>query len=255
MVSARQVLRDRCRCASGLAASKSVCRARTPGHQIVEKSGDLGGVWDPARSYPDVQTQSPKDLYRYTDRAMPDSYPEWPKGPQVHAYLADYARESRARSPDALRHRRGGDGPPGRRQARLDAGARNPANGKTSRGFRFRRDLHRTVQRAADTEPSRRRRLQGARRTDPALVELQRSLARQGAQGGGARRLEIGDRYRRQRRRTPAPARSPSSTASRCGASPTSSAASSTSSASSTSAPRNRCLQAGASARWRGSRI
>ena len=24
---------------------------------------------------------------------MPDSYPEWPKGPQVHAYLADYARD------------------------------------------------------------------------------------------------------------------------------------------------------------------
>src|SRR6478609_9463937 len=50
------------------------------------------GVWEPARSYPDVQTQSPKDLYRYTDQAMPDDYPEWPKGPQVHAYLTDYAR-------------------------------------------------------------------------------------------------------------------------------------------------------------------
>jgi len=23
---------------------------------------------------------------------MPDAYPEWPKGPQVHAYLADYAK-------------------------------------------------------------------------------------------------------------------------------------------------------------------
>src|SRR5260370_15828659 len=23
---------------------------------------------------------------------MPDTYPEWPKGPQVHAYLSDYAR-------------------------------------------------------------------------------------------------------------------------------------------------------------------
>jgi cation diffusion facilitator CzcD-associated flavoprotein CzcO len=41
-----------------------------------------------------VQTQSPKDLYRYTDKAMPDSYPEWPKGPQVHAYLTDYARDN-----------------------------------------------------------------------------------------------------------------------------------------------------------------
>src|SRR5690348_2219619 len=76
---------------SGLAAARAFA---TRGHKvtIVEKSSDLGGVWDPSRSYPDVQTQSPKDLYRYTDKAMPDSYPEWPKGPQVHAYLADYAR-------------------------------------------------------------------------------------------------------------------------------------------------------------------
>jgi cation diffusion facilitator CzcD-associated flavoprotein CzcO len=77
---------------SGLAAAKAFA---TRGHTItiVERSGDLGGVWEPARSYPDVQTQSPKDLYRYTDKAMPDSYPEWPKGPQVHAYLSDYARD------------------------------------------------------------------------------------------------------------------------------------------------------------------
>ena len=77
---------------SGLAAAKAFS---TRGHRvtIVERSGDLGGVWEPARSYPEVQTQSPKDLYRYTDKPMPDSYPEWPKGPQVHAYLADYARD------------------------------------------------------------------------------------------------------------------------------------------------------------------
>lgn len=76
---------------SGLAAAKAFAER---GHQItiIERSGDLGGVWEPARSYPEVQTQSPKDLYCYTDKAMPDSYPEWPKGPQVHAYLVDYAR-------------------------------------------------------------------------------------------------------------------------------------------------------------------
>ena len=77
---------------SGIAAGKAFSRR---GHKvtIIERSGELGGVWEPARSYPDVQTQSPKDLYRYTDKAMPDSYPEWPKGPQVHAYLRDYARD------------------------------------------------------------------------------------------------------------------------------------------------------------------
>jgi cation diffusion facilitator CzcD-associated flavoprotein CzcO len=75
---------------SGLAAAKAFS---TRGHRvtILERSGDLGGVWEPARSYPDVQTQSPKELYRYTDKAMPASYPEWPKGPQVYAYLAEYA--------------------------------------------------------------------------------------------------------------------------------------------------------------------
>jgi len=77
---------------SGLAAAKAFL-ARGHHVTVVERSGDLGGVWEPARSYPDVQTQSPKDLYRYTDRGMPRSYPEWPTGPQVHAYLADYARD------------------------------------------------------------------------------------------------------------------------------------------------------------------
>jgi len=76
---------------SGLAAARAFA-ARGHKVSIVEKAADLGGVWEPARSYPDVQTQSPKDLYRYTDQAMPDDYPEWPKGPQVHAYLTDYAR-------------------------------------------------------------------------------------------------------------------------------------------------------------------
>ncbi|WP_299502588.1 NAD(P)/FAD-dependent oxidoreductase [uncultured Roseobacter sp.] len=75
---------------SGLAAAK-VFDAQ--GHRVVgfERSHDFGGVWEVSRSYPDVQTQSPKDLYCYTDHPMPESYPEWPKGPQVHAYLHSYA--------------------------------------------------------------------------------------------------------------------------------------------------------------------
>ncbi|MGP1397290.1 MAG: flavin-containing monooxygenase [Inquilinaceae bacterium] len=78
---------------SGLAAAKAF---RERGHDVtvVERGDDLGGVWDPARSYPEVQTQSPKDLYRYTSAPMPDSYPEWPKGPQVHAYLDAFARDN-----------------------------------------------------------------------------------------------------------------------------------------------------------------
>src|SRR6266481_9427325 len=77
---------------AGLAAAKTFA-ARGHRVTILERSSDLGGVWEPARSYPEVQTQSPNDLYRYTDKPMPGSYPEWPKGPQVHAYLTDYARD------------------------------------------------------------------------------------------------------------------------------------------------------------------
>ena len=64
---------------SGLAAAKAFDEK---GHRVVgfERSADFGGVWDLSRSYPDVQTQSPKDLYCYTDHPMPADYPEWPKG-------------------------------------------------------------------------------------------------------------------------------------------------------------------------------
>ncbi|XWN33434.1 MAG: NAD(P)/FAD-dependent oxidoreductase [Devosia sp.] len=77
---------------SGLAAARAF-DAR--GHRVCgfERSHDFGGVWELSRSYPDVQTQSPKDLYCFTDHPMPDEYPEWPKGPQVHAYLHSYAHK------------------------------------------------------------------------------------------------------------------------------------------------------------------
>ncbi|MDF3415864.1 NAD(P)/FAD-dependent oxidoreductase [Sulfitobacter sp. M57] len=77
---------------SGLAAAKAFDER---GHRVCgfERSHDFGGVWELSRSYPDVQTQSPKDLYCYTDHPMPQDYPEWPKGPQVHAYLHSYAQK------------------------------------------------------------------------------------------------------------------------------------------------------------------
>ncbi len=75
---------------SGLAAARVF---KQTGHtvSVFERSHDLGGVWEPSRSYPGIQTQSPKELYRYTDKAMPDNYPEWPNGAQVHEYLGAYA--------------------------------------------------------------------------------------------------------------------------------------------------------------------
>ena len=141
---------------SGLAAAKAFA-AR--GHQItiIERSGDLGGVWEPARSYPEVQTQSPKDLYRYTDKAMPDSYPEWPKGPQVHAYLTEYAKDNdllgaiRFNTAVVQMDRRPDS------SAGLAARAAGAGWRRQSRGFRFRRRLHRAVQRAADAQLCRAR--------------------------------------------------------------------------------------------------
>lgn len=120
---------------SGLVAAKTF---REKGHEVtvIERSHELGGVWEPSRSYPDVQTQSPKDLYRYTDKPMPDDYPEWPKGPQVHAYLDDYAKDHDLRAHirfntavEAMRRR--GDGEAG---WALDL---EGENGKSTEDFDF----------------------------------------------------------------------------------------------------------------------
>ena len=82
---------------SGLVAAK-VLRGRGWNVTMVEKSGDLGGVWEPARSYPGVQTQTPRDLYCFSDFPMPPEYPEWPSGAQMHAYLGAYAQRFGLRS-------------------------------------------------------------------------------------------------------------------------------------------------------------
>jgi dimethylaniline monooxygenase (N-oxide forming) len=75
---------------SGLAAAKAF---QERGHRVtvIERGPDLGGVWEPSRSYPDVRTQTPKDIYAFTQMPMPDNYPEWPSGEQVFAYLRSYA--------------------------------------------------------------------------------------------------------------------------------------------------------------------
>lgn len=102
---------------SGLAAAKAF---DAQGHRVLgyERSHDFGGVWELSRSYPDVQTQSPKDLYCYTDHPMPADYPEWPKGPQVHAYLHSYAAKHKLGrlfhlNTDVVSMERRDDGQPG----------------------------------------------------------------------------------------------------------------------------------------------
>lgn len=75
---------------SGLSAAKAFSER---GHRVtvMERGPDLGGVWEPSRSYPDVRTQTPKDIYAFSEMPMPADYPEWPGGSQVHAYLRAYA--------------------------------------------------------------------------------------------------------------------------------------------------------------------
>jgi cation diffusion facilitator CzcD-associated flavoprotein CzcO len=75
---------------AGLATAKVLTQA---GHEVVvfDKTPDVGGVWSRTRRYPGLTTQSPKAQYSLSDYPMPRSYPEWPTGEQVQAYLAGYA--------------------------------------------------------------------------------------------------------------------------------------------------------------------
>jgi dimethylaniline monooxygenase (N-oxide forming) len=58
---------------------------------IFEKDDEVGGVWARSRRYPGLHTQNPRDTYAFSDFPMPRTYPEFPRGEQVQAYLAAYA--------------------------------------------------------------------------------------------------------------------------------------------------------------------
>jgi dimethylaniline monooxygenase (N-oxide forming) len=58
---------------------------------VFEKAPDVGGVWSASRRYPGLTTQNPRTTYALSDFPMPESYPEWPSGEQVQAYLQNYA--------------------------------------------------------------------------------------------------------------------------------------------------------------------
>ncbi|BAZ17401.1 dimethylaniline monooxygenase [Calothrix sp. NIES-4071] len=75
---------------SGLATAKTFIEA---GYEVLvyEKQSALGGVWEKSRRYPGIITQTPGQMYSFPDYPLPDSYPEWPSGEQVNAYLESYA--------------------------------------------------------------------------------------------------------------------------------------------------------------------
>ncbi|WP_053239142.1 flavin-containing monooxygenase [Sandaracinus amylolyticus] len=75
---------------AGLSTAKVL---KTFGYEVTvfEKAADVGGVWSASRRYPGLTTQNPRTTYALSDFPMPASYPEWPSGAQVQAYLAAYA--------------------------------------------------------------------------------------------------------------------------------------------------------------------
>ncbi|MDN5764573.1 MAG: NAD(P)/FAD-dependent oxidoreductase [Humibacillus sp.] len=74
---------------SGLATAKVLTAL---GHDVTvyDKTPDVGGVWSVTRRYPGLCTQNNKGTYAFSDHPMPQSYPEWPSGEQVQAYLESY---------------------------------------------------------------------------------------------------------------------------------------------------------------------
>src|SRR3989344_1833858 len=75
---------------AGLSTAK-VLRAFGFEVTVFEKEPDVGGVWAASRRYPGLTTQNPRTTYALSDFPMPASYPEWPSGQQVQAYLQSYA--------------------------------------------------------------------------------------------------------------------------------------------------------------------
>lgn len=75
---------------SGLVTAKTLLEE---GFEVTlfEKDDEVGGVWARSRRYPGVHTQNPRDTYAFSDFPMPRTYPEFPSGEQVQAYLAAYA--------------------------------------------------------------------------------------------------------------------------------------------------------------------
>lgn len=78
---------------AGFAGMSSAKVLKQLGHDVtvLEKTPDVGGVWSVTRRYPGLKTQNNKGTYCLSDLKMPRSYPEWPSGAQVAAYLDSYA--------------------------------------------------------------------------------------------------------------------------------------------------------------------
>lgn len=88
---------------AGLAGLSTAKTLRQFGYDVTvfEKETDIGGVWSARRRYPGLTTQNPRETYAFSDWPMPRTYPEWPTGTQMQAYLESYIDHFAFR--DALR--------------------------------------------------------------------------------------------------------------------------------------------------------
>jgi len=75
---------------SGLVAAKVLL---ADGHDVavMEREGELGGVWAPWRAFPGLTTQTPGAQFEFSDFAFPAGLPAWPPAADVYAYLCAYA--------------------------------------------------------------------------------------------------------------------------------------------------------------------
>lgn len=89
-------LRSACVIGAGISGISTARTLRAAGFDVVvlEKGRNLGGVWDPDRSYPNISTQTNREQYSFSDFPMPEDWPQWPNGAQVHGYLEDYAKHN-----------------------------------------------------------------------------------------------------------------------------------------------------------------
>jgi cation diffusion facilitator CzcD-associated flavoprotein CzcO len=81
--------------AAGLAAARHLRAASIP-FEVVEREGDVGGIWDASLPHSPVYQSanliSSKPLTQFPDFPMPREYPDYPGHAQALAYLRAYAK-------------------------------------------------------------------------------------------------------------------------------------------------------------------
>src|SRR6266481_8645626 len=119
---------------AGLAAAKTFA-ARGHRVTILERSSDLGGVWEPARSYPEVQTQKPQrslSVYGQADAGLVSGMAKGAAGSCLSDRICEGPRPDAA---DAVQLHRGRHGASEFRRPGLVAGNSDFRWKRRSRGI------------------------------------------------------------------------------------------------------------------------